>query len=213
MNTKKFLNDLDIALDINKVTEEIRKEVVDEFKEYISFTIKSGKDENEVVAALGDPYEISKEYISIDEGLTNGKKVNLNKFLQSVKGAISNGVVSLFKGYFILLCQVFILLMMISGVIIFALGVACLLGLVSPSINKMILVGYDSVKVSRDTVMVWLGVCCPVLGILIFRLFVSVNKRFRRSIHRDIQKKMFLINRCIRGGKYNEDSFRNCKSK
>lgn len=201
MNAKKFLNDLDIALDINKVPEATRKEVVDDFKEHISLAIKSGKDENKVVASLGDPYEISKDYISIDEGIKNGKKVNLNKFLKSVNGAISNGIVSLFRGYFILLWQVFILLMMILGVVIFVLGIVSLLGLVFPSINKFILVGYDSGIVSRNIIMVCLGVCCPILGALISKYFLSVNKRFIRSIYRDIQKKKFLINRRIRGGK------------
>lgn len=208
MNAKKFLNDLDIALDINKVPEATRKEVVDDFKDHISLAIKSGKDENEVVVSLGDPYEISKDYISIDEGLTNGEKVNPNSFLQFVKGTISNVgvmlfnvIVSIFKIYFILIFQFFILAMMFAGVAIFAGGIASLLGLVFPSINKMILVGYNSGIVSRNIIMVCLGICCPILGVLIFKYFLSVNKRFIRSVYRDIQKKKFLINRRIRGGK------------
>lgn len=201
MNAKKFLNDLDIALEINKVPEATRKEAVDEFKEHISLAIKSGKDENEVVASLGDPYEISKDYISIDEGLTNGEKVNVNKLLQSVKGAISNVMVILFNVIVSLFKIYFILVMMFAGVAIFAGGIASLLGLVFPSINKMILVGYNSGIVSRNIIMVCLGICCPILGALISKYFLSVNKRFIRSVYRDIQKKKFLINRRIRGGK------------
>ena len=201
MNAKKFLNDLDIALEINKVPEATRKEAVDEFKEHINLAIKSGKDENEVVASLGDPYEISKDYISIDEGLTNGEKVNVNKLLQSVKGAISNVMVILFNVIVSLFKIYFILVMMFAGVAIFAGGIASLLGLVFPSINKMILVGYNSGIVSRNIIMVCLGICCPILGALISKYFLSVNKRFIRSVYRDIQKKKFLINRRIRGGK------------
>ena len=201
MNAKKFLNDLDIALEINKVPEATRKEAVDEFKEHISLAIKSGKDENEVVASLGDPYEISKDYISIDEGLTNGEKVNVNKLLQSVKGAISNVMVILFNVIVSLFKIYFILVMMFAGVAIFAGGIASLLGLVFPSINKMILVGYNSGIVSRNIIMVCLGICCPILGALISKYFLSVNKRFIRSVYRDIQKTKFLINRRIRGGK------------
>ncbi|MBD7911391.1 DUF1700 domain-containing protein [Clostridium cibarium] len=199
MNAKKFLNDLNIALDINKVSEETRKEVIDEFKEHISLAIKSGKDENEVVAALGDPYEISKDYKSIDKELINGNKIKLNKFLQFIKDAISKGILNLFRGYFTLICQVFILLMMLLGVAIFVFGVGCLLGLIFPNINKMILVGYDSAKVSRYTIMVWLGILCPIIGALIVKVFACINRKFRRSVYRDIQKKMFILNRHMRG--------------
>lgn len=192
MNAKKFLNNLDIALDINKVSESTRKEVVDEFKEHINSAIELGKNEDEVIAALGDPYEISKEYKSIDEEIIHEKSFKLGKIIAVIKDAISKGIINIFKGYLILICQVFILLMMIWGVAIFAFGVGCLLGLAFPSINKMILVGYDSVKVSRDTLMICLGVLCPIIGALIFKLFSSINRKFRRVIYREIKKKMFL---------------------
>lgn len=201
MNGEKFLKDLNIALDINKVSKETKKDIIDEFKEHISLAIKSGKDEKEVVDALGDPYEISKDYKRIDEELYGADKIKLSKMLQMIKDAIFHGIISLWKGYLIFICQIFILVMIVLGGAICILGAGCLLGLVSQTVNKVVLVGYDSVKVPRDTMMVCLGILCPIIGTVIFKLFLSINRKFRKSVYRGIEKKSFILKRYMRGEK------------
>lgn len=191
MNKKDFFIILEKAL-INFPQNE-RSEIMYDYEEHFRFGIESGKTEEEIVIALGDPALIAKQYKAnqtIELANTNPSTKNI---FGAVLAAVSLGFFNLVivLGPFIALVGV-IFALFASAIAVIISGVALMIA----SIAAPIFPGIISVPLSIPlTAITLFGVGTSALGILFFIGVYNVAKYFSIVTIRYLKWNLSIINK------------------
>ena len=191
MNKKDFFIILEKAL-INFPQNE-RSEIMYDYEEHFRFGIESGKTEEEIVFALGDPALIAKQYKAnqtIELANTNPSTKNI---FGAVLAAVSLGFFNLVivLGPFIALVGV-VFALFASAIAVVVSGLALMIA----SITAPIFPGIISVPLNVPLIAITLfGVGTSALGILFFIGVYNVAKYFSIVTIRYLKWNLSIINK------------------